>query len=109
MFYGSTHPALALVQESIKEGYDFQKQVSYTTLNDYHLLVKDTRNYSRCLIVMGTWNSRIIPMVDCDSIENYKSAINYLSKREIECAVFQSSPGHYWIFPDMSFNAVEAA
>lgn len=102
--------ALTLVQETNrKDGYDFKKSVNYVDLSSYHKQIMSGDKSSHYLAIVGIYNDRIIPMIDCDSIEDYKIAFNHFSKLEINCALIQSSPNHYWLFPDISFNSVEAA
>src|ERR1019366_6205444 len=53
---------------------------------------------------------RFVPIIDCDSIPEYNEAREYLLKRDVRFAVFQSSKQpHYWIIPDMSFATFEEA
>jgi hypothetical protein len=100
---------LILVRETNRKiGYDFKKELSYTDLESYHNLVMAGET-SQYLAVVGAYNSKIIPMIDCDSLEDYKLAFGHLSRYEIRCSLIQSSPNHYWLFPDFSFSSVEAA
>lgn len=102
--------ALVLVQETNrKDGYDFKKSVNYVDLPLYYNQVMSGDKSSHYLAIVGTYNGRIVPMVDCDSIEDYKIAFNHFSDREISCALVQSSPNHYWLFPDFTFSSVEVA
>jgi hypothetical protein len=102
--------ALTLVQETNRrDGYDFKKSVNYVDLTSYHKQIMSGDKSSHYLAIVGTYNGRVVPMIDCDSIEDYKIAFNHFSKIEIPCALIQSSPNHYWLFPDFTFNSVEAA
>jgi hypothetical protein len=55
------------------------------------------------LIASCSLNGRHIPMLDCDHVEALKSAKARFEAKQVRHAVIESSPGHFWLFPDMSF------
>lgn len=110
MIFATKNSALTLVQETNrKDGYDYKKSVNYVDLASYHKQIMSGDMSSQYLAIVGTYNGRIVPMIDCDCIEDYKTAFNHFSRLEMRCALVQSSPNHYWLFPDITFNSVEAA
>lgn len=64
---------------------------------------------SHFLIIKCEYRGRTICMLDCDNLEDAKTASDYLVKNKIDYATFVSSIGKRWYFPGMSFSSFEAA
>jgi hypothetical protein len=75
-----------------------------TSFRDYYAKMMKEEKPSQYLAISCSINGRIIPLVDCDSKDECDYARIYLKRRKIRHAVFQSSPNHYWIFLDKTFN-----
>ncbi len=100
----STNDTLCILEEYQKFPIGVVKDIL-----DFYVKILE-QDPSRYLMITGSLNNRIIPILDCDSVGERNQTIQHLDKREVRRAVFQSSKKeHYWVIPDMSFGTFEAA
>lgn len=76
-------------------------------LSDFYVNILD--DPSRYLVISSSINGRIIPVIDCDSEEDYEESQGRLLLNGSHYAAFMSSPKHYWVIPDMSFVSFDIA
>ncbi len=100
---------LFLKETKVSDGYG-SKWTKFRPVSDLDTFFTSLLyDESPILIIKSMMNSRIIPMLDCDSTQEYERARKRLADKEMRCAAFQSSPEHYWILPDMSFETFKSA
>jgi hypothetical protein len=78
-------------------------------LRSFYRTVSGRKPENHFLIIQCQIGGRTIPMIDCDSQEDFELTINYLKKKLLGYAVFKSSEGHAWVFPGFSFSTYKGA
>ncbi len=100
---------MLLKETKTSDGYG-AKYTKFGSVNDLDAFFTGLLyNETPILVIKSMMNGRIIPMIDCDSTEEYQRARERLANREMRCAAFQSSPERYWVFPDMTFETFKSA
>jgi hypothetical protein len=69
-----------------------------SSIND---LIKLYINHKiKMFVVTSNWKGKAFPVIDCDSEEDMLKCACWLDENRLECVLYQSSPGHYWLIVD---------
>lgn len=88
-------------------GDKFEHHSPIPSVNDFWDNVRQDVN--RRIAISCTLYGRTIPLIDADSDTNLEKVTGRLSSLGVGSAIFESSPGHFWVFPDISFKSFTAA
>jgi hypothetical protein len=93
-----------LAQRHVSDGYggDKKKYRKVKSIKDYINKYIFSPIKNPYLSISCSLNGFIIPMLDVDDEEKLAITTLWLNENNIEYAIIQSSPGSFWVFPDVA-------